>query len=595
MKSVPESKHICLAVLPLQNMSDDRSIDMFCRGLVMDVITDLSRFRSFDIISYDTVKNLHPNEQIDGASLGDLQTDNVVTGLVRYLHEKLIFNIQLINSRRNRLVWAEKFSGKLEEIFQIQEEIVEKIVVSLQHFLDYDLLNTTRKKPITNLNAYECWLKGLEELKKGSLETDEQARQYFRKAIEIDPHYARAYTGMSLSYFNEWSCQIWDRWEVSQKGAFDWAKKAVELDERDHISTVILGKIYLFNGEYEKAEHYLRKGLRLNPNDADNLVQIAYGLVYLGYPEEALKLYEKARRLKPSGDDACFACGAFIHIELGNIDQAIDLADKHQVGKGWVDFPAYFAAACYLQGDYKKMEEYWQHYLEEFSQKINNGKPADTSTALKWMMDVNPYKSSTRIKPFWDHMANGEEILQSSDSEKEHRQVNIFKQEDQFWTFTFAGKQAQLKELKGFHDLRRLLTAPNTAIHCTELMGVAVLEKGEKVFDDQAKSEYRKRILDLQQEIEEAENRNEIERTGTLQEEYDRLLDHLSKSLGLAGKTRKTTGTVEKARSAVTWRIRSAIEKIENVHPDLGKHLDVSIQTGVFCEYTPEYEISWTT
>ncbi|MBK7873999.1 MAG: hypothetical protein IPJ74_26785 [Saprospiraceae bacterium] len=88
--------------------------------------------------------------------------------------------------------------------------------------------------------------------KKGTLEADEQARIYFQQAMDIDPHYARAYTGMSLTYFNEWSCQIWDRWEVSQKGHLAGHKKAFELEERDHVSATILGKLYLFNGDYEK-------------------------------------------------------------------------------------------------------------------------------------------------------------------------------------------------------------------------------------------------------------------------------------------------------------------------------------------------------
>ncbi|MBK7871915.1 MAG: hypothetical protein IPJ74_15170 [Saprospiraceae bacterium] len=78
-----------------------------------------------------------------------------------------------------------------------------------------------------------------------------------------------------------------------------------------------------------------------------------------------------------------------------------------------------------------------------------------------------------------------------------------------------------------------------------------------------------------------------------LQEEYDQLLDHLSKSLGLGGKTRKVSDSIDKTRSAVTWRIRSAVKKIAEVHLPLSKHLEISIKTGVFCEYAPEHEINW--
>jgi TolB-like protein len=177
-------KHICLAVLPLQVLSDNPKVTMICQGLLMDLITDLSRFRSFRIIAYDTSKGIDPNEQTDSTNLNELNLDYLVKGMARHQDEKVLFNLQLVNFRQNRLAWAEKFSGGFDELLQIQEEIVEKIVMSLQHFVDYDLLNEVRKKPLTDLNVYECWLRGYQELKKGILEADEQARLYFRQAME---------------------------------------------------------------------------------------------------------------------------------------------------------------------------------------------------------------------------------------------------------------------------------------------------------------------------------------------------------------------------------------------------------------------------
>lgn len=593
MESRSRNKHIYLAILPLQNLSDDSSIEQFCTGLVMDLITDLSRFRSFQIISYDAIKNIHPNEKINSPELHKLKLDYLLKGLVRFHNGKLIVNVQLINARENHLVWAEKFSGHLEELFDIQDEIVKKMVVSLQQFVDYDLLSHIQKKSITNLNAYECWLKGYQEVKKGTVEADGQARKYFKQAMEIDPHFSRAYTGMSLTYFNEWSCQIWDRWEVSQKGAFGWAQKAVELDEWDHISTAILGRIFLFNEEYEKAEHFFRKALRLNPNDSDNLIKIAFCFGYLGYLKEARQLYEKAKRLNPAGGDSYFACGALIHFESGDFDKTIELAKRHQFGKSWVDFSAYLAAAYYQKGNLKEMQVCWQDYIYEFSKKINQGKPADTQTALRWMIDVNPYKTGTRLKPFWEYLSDGHQNLTPTPPDRPSMQENHFRMHDGFWSLLYAGKQVQLSDLKGMHDLKRLLSTPHREVHCTELMGAKVIEGGAPVFDEKARESYRLRILEIQQELEEAESNHAIGRTETLQEEYDDLLDHLSKSIGRNGNARKVSGSIEKARTAVTWRIRSAIKKIAGLHPELGHHLDISVKTGIFCEYTPEHDINW--
>ena len=383
MEKISVKNTLCLAVLPLQVLADNPKVEVFCQGLVMDLITDLSPFRSFQIIAYDTTKAVHPNEQPDSPKLGELHLDYLVKGMARYLHEKLQINLQLINVPKNRVVWSEKFSGGFDELFQIQEDIVEKIVGSLQQFLDYDLLSEIRKKPLTSLNAYECWLRGYYELKKGTLEADEQARSYFQKAMEIDPHYSRAYTGMSLSYFNEWSCQLWSRWEVSQNGAFEWAQKALELDEKDHVSNAILGRVYLFGAEYDKAEHYLRKSLRINSNDAENLLNIAVDFTFLGFANEAQKLIERALRLNPADSACVYACASLVYFESGDIDTAIRLAEQHQIGNAWVDYPALRAAAHFLKGDYEKMKTCWSAYLDEFCEKINGGKSTDTQTALQ--------------------------------------------------------------------------------------------------------------------------------------------------------------------------------------------------------------------
>jgi len=213
-----------------------------------------------------------------------LKTDYHVEGSFRSSTDRISINAQLYDSRTSRLVWAEKFGGDIKEIQHIQEELYTGLVSSLQQQLNFDLLSQIRKKPLLELKAYECWLFGLEELKKATLASDLKAREYFQQAISIEPSYSLAYSGMSLTYFNEWSCQLWERWDVSQSGAFEWAQKAMELDDQNYISAYILGRIFLYDGAYESAEHYLRKSYRLNPNDPDSLITIASCFVYLGYP-----------------------------------------------------------------------------------------------------------------------------------------------------------------------------------------------------------------------------------------------------------------------------------------------------------------------
>jgi hypothetical protein len=117
--------------------------------------------------------------------------------------------------------------------------------------------------------------------------------------------------------------------------------------------------------------------------------------------------------------------------------------------------------------------------------------------------------------------------------------------------------------------------------------------KGEKLIDEKARREYQQKLLALQKEMHNAEENCDFNNLEKLQDEYDQLITYLSTSLGLKGKSRETGGTVEKARSAITWRIRNAIARIERHHPRLGAHLSNSVKTGTLCSYQPEREVSW--
>src|SRR5690606_3329739 len=173
------------------------------------------------------------------------------------------------------------------------------------------LLSKIKRRPKVAFRAYEHWLHGMEEVRKGSVESDLIAREHFERALAIQPDYALACSGMSLTYFNEWSCQLWDRWEVCKSGAYDWAQKAIELDDQNYIAALVLGKIFLFDGAHETAEYYLRKSVRLNPNDPDTVIQAAAYMIFLGHPDEALELFERTLRLVPAHQSAYLPFGMF--------------------------------------------------------------------------------------------------------------------------------------------------------------------------------------------------------------------------------------------------------------------------------------------
>jgi len=586
------NKEITIAVLPFQVLTDIEKLNPIMLGFTEDLITNFSRFNGLSVVSHFSTRQYKDTSNIN--SMEDLNVDYVITGSFISYHDKVKINIQLINVIENSVVFAGQHLETPESIFLAEDAVTHQIVNVLQQQIDYNLLSYSYKKKNTDLDAYIFWLKGMDVIYKGTLESDLKARNYFNEALKIDPNYARAYTGISLSYFNEWSCQVWDRWEVSSKGAQKYALKALELDETDYQALMVLGRTYLYSEEFEKAEHCLRKSLRMNPNDALNLMNIAFLLVYLGHPEEALKLYNKANTLNPFHKDKYLTYGTFIYFELGKFKKALEISKKIKLDQTWVDFPVFVAAGYFHLNDLENAKKYWSTFLENFKTHINKNIEPTEKEALEWQINVNPFKDKTNLKPFWKFIQGDEELFPKKKSSQQNQYTQSFIQKDNFWELTYLNETVILKDAKGFHDILKLIIEPYKEFHCMELMGSSIDEKSaDFVIDNKAKAEYQNKIQHLLIEIDDAKELQNFELMSKLQEEYDILVEHLTQSLGLDNKPREIGSSVEKARSAVTWRIRSAIKKIKSAHPELAKHFSNSISTGTFCSYKPEFEIQW--
>ncbi len=589
------NQEITIAILPFQLLNEQERLHPILHAFAEDLSIAFSKFIGLSVISHYSTS--HIQDIADREAIRSLGAQYLVTGSFRQLGASIRIGIHLIRTSNFTVAFSDQHEEPLDAILETHDKIVQQVVSVLQQQLDYDLLSYSFKKKTVQLAAYEKWLIGRELLKKGTAKSDAEAREYFTEALEIDPNFARAYTGLSLSYFNEWSCQLWDRWEVSQKGAQEYALKALEIDESDYLSLAVLGRTYLFSAEYDKAEHYLRKALRMNPNDADNLILIAFCFMFLGYNEEALKLFDKACFLNPLRQESYFVYGASIYLELGDYEKALELGKRVKPQSVWVDFRMYLAAACYYLGDLEKMEEYWAMYLEDYQKFINPRKKAGDQEALQWHLDVNPYRGSTRMEAFREFIRSGR--AQSSISATSEKSMAppteaAFVQKGDFWEMTYQGSTILLKGSKGFYDLARLLKEPEREWHCTELMGAVLVGATEtEALDNKAMQHYRSRLRELRAEIDEAQDMNDLGRINGLQTEHDQLLDHLSGALNLKGQARNLGGATEKARAAVTWRIRNAIKKIEAQHSRLGRHLSNAIKTGNFCSYQPAMPIDW--
>lgn len=600
MKNDSGNRPTSIAVLPFENLSGDSDHNYFAAEFVEDLITDLSRFHSLQVISSYTSKKMGTGS-LDGLTEAKaLAISYLLRGSLSRKADQIRITTQLIEVTGGGVIWADRYGAPLDTIFDIQDDIVERVAGALTTQIDQVLLAAARDKPLTSLAAYDCWLRGMDLLRKGTPEADQNARKIFAQALTIDPNYSRAHAGLSLSYFNDWSCQVWEDWHTTERNAFKHAMQAIQLDDTDHITHMILGRILLYRHQFDIAEQHLNRSMELNASDAESLIQIAVSQAYLGNGQKGEQLYLKAMRLNPYRNVWYYTSGAFTYFVQRQFEVCIELALKGPLTDRWVDLPAFLAAAYANIGNSKEASRYLSIFIETFNKKIIKDHQPTPDEMITWLKLANPFKEEADTALLVDGLIKAGLSYRSGKSsaaitpELTPRQGNIFKKQKDLWHMAFEGTSINLPEIKGFFDLARLLATPGEEVHCTELMGAPdSLSDHDTAIDEKARQAYAQRIRDLHNEIATAEEMNDLGRMETLSSELDQLTEHLTKALGLGQRLRPLNAPAERARAAVTWRIRNAIKKIKTAHPALGHHLTQAIRTGNFCAYAPEKDQIW--
>ena len=587
-----------IALAPFENLSGDPTQDVLARGFVEDVASALSRFGAIEV--------MYP-QAFAAASLGRSGSGrtavaaNLLRGSVRRAGDVIRIAVQLLDARTGRQIWADRHDVTAGTLFSVQDQIAEQIASALKIGVDRSRLRAAQWAPLSSLETYDCWLRGFECLKRGTIEADAEARIYFERALETDPSYARAHAGLSLSHFNEWSCQAWHKWDQTERLAYDYARRAAALDDGDPMVQVVLGRILLYRRRFDEAAFHVDRALTLNPNDTDVLVHAALCRAYLGDAESALALGTKAMRLHP-GYPAYYGAPVGLALFILGRDAEMLAVGAQAPFSMFVDIPAFLAASCSLTGDLKGARFYLAAFLSQLGDRIMYGRPPDPGEPLRWLLHVNPFRRPEDI----DRLEQGLRLAGLEEDPDERRPEAIarpvaqepdvarFRREGAVWRLEFDGLSVQLTHQKGFSDLARLLDRPGVEVHCLELADRPAETTGTAPqLDDRARREIQARARELQHAIDEADAAHDLARAEQAREELDQIVELLSGALGLGGRSRALGSAAERARSAVTWRIRSGVKKIAKAHPQLGRHLENAVRTGTFCLYQPERPVDW--
>jgi TolB-like protein/Flp pilus assembly protein TadD len=286
-----------LAVLPFDNFSADQNADYFSDGLTEELIARLSVVKDIELVSRWASMQFKGAKQ-DVPTIGrELGARYIVGGSVRRAQDSVRITVQLVDVATNRQVWGDTYKGKLDDIFEIQEQVASQIVEALKLKLSFtEKLSLTRRQT-DNVQAYDLYLRGQDYLYRMTKRSVEYAIQLFEKAIELDPRYAAAYAACSGAYGQMY--QYFSRLEKYREKAQEFSFKALMYDSNLAEAYAAMGLSYFIWGKFEEAEASGRKAIELDP---DNF--IAYwtlGRIHFstGQFEKALALFQKAIDIKP--------------------------------------------------------------------------------------------------------------------------------------------------------------------------------------------------------------------------------------------------------------------------------------------------------
>jgi adenylate cyclase len=332
-----------IAVLPFVNMSEDPKQEYFSDGMTDTLITDLSKLAGLFVIARNSTfvykgKAIKPQQVSQ-----ELGVRYVLEGSVQKAEARVRINAQLVDATTGQHLWAERYDWELKDIFTLEDELTQRIVGALQVKLTVREQGRVGRVPTENLEAYDYYLRGKEYGERATQEATAQARQFFEKAIALDPQFALAYTALSLTYLRAWLLS-WSFDPQTLDQGVELAEKARALDDALPEAHGLLGLAYVSKGQPEQGLAEGERAIALDPNCALCHIGLAQVLLMAEQPEEALGLIEKAMRLDPASAayysfDLGWAYGL-----LGRYEEAIT-AEKRALTGNPEFLPAHIALA----------------------------------------------------------------------------------------------------------------------------------------------------------------------------------------------------------------------------------------------------------
>jgi adenylate cyclase len=347
-KALPLPDKPSIAVLPFDNLSGGQRDEYFSDGITNDIITDLSKFSSLFVIASNSVF-VYKGKPVKVQDVSrDLGVRYVLEGTIQRASEKVRINAQLIDATTGGHLWAERYNLDLEDLFAVQDEIVQTIVATLAVKLTRIEQERAFVKPTSNLEAYDYLLRGREYLSRATRSANLEARKMFQEAIELDPRYAAAYVGLGWTHRRDVIYGWTEFPNQALQQAHELAQKALNLKE-SAAAHRLLGQLYLPQRQYDLARRELERALELNPNDADSYADLGQVMLFAGRSEEAIQSFETALRFNPHMDPSNLIALGLAYYVKRRYDDSITTLERSLARNPNIAFNHIVLAAAYAQ------------------------------------------------------------------------------------------------------------------------------------------------------------------------------------------------------------------------------------------------------
>ena len=413
-----------IAVLPFANVNVDASEDYLAEGMTRDLITDLTKISSVDVIAYTSVENLI-NQALNIEEIGEeLGVQYIVEGSIRRAGERVRINVQLVETETKRHLWAERYDRGFDEFFNLQDVLIAQVVKQIAVTTTPSEAAQIERLPTTSLEAYHNFLLGQQAGYISSGAGWYEIKRYYDRAIELDPNFAEAHSALARLAVYAWRTDINDviSGARARNLAFESASRALEIDPGNAQAYSVLAVLQLADHQHTDAIASARKAVQLAPGSAEAHLDLGLVLVYSGELKEAVAEVETALRLNPGSPDTLLYAGIAFLFD-GQYERAVDVLLRASLER-------------------QDSEQVWTFLLAAYGLQ---GQEEQAAEALTGLFNVYPNMNREYIRARENYFRRPEDL--------EHLLRGLAQAGLPEWPFDFRGVEADLLDAEELREV----------------------------------------------------------------------------------------------------------------------------------------------